>query len=102
MKYIHSGCGGEIDTRRRKCLLCGKKWTLISFWLTAGEIRPYKVEAGAVKRTTSYARWADRIPFVPVVAGHLPNWPRWARILSTVVVYGSIITLILWLVGVLR
>jgi len=38
------------------------------------------------KSKTSYAKWADSAPpGVAEFASRLPNWPRWARVLSVIV-----------------
>lgn len=49
------------------------------------------------KKLSGYAKWGDKFPMVPELAGRLPNWPRWARLLTTLVIVG-IITLIIWVV----
>jgi len=53
--------------------------------VTTNEIRPM-VSKGrlVVKPRVTYAPWADKLPGVGKVAGFLPNWPRWARILVTI------------------
>lgn len=48
---------------------------------------------------TDYAKWADKIPYVGDVAARLPKWPRWARIATTVLLFGAVtfaIALIWW------
>lgn len=100
MRYLHTGCGGTVENR--KCLKCGKKWNIISWWLNPSGIRPdlgrpttrKQVRIMDTSRHTSYAKWGDSVPGVPVVAGRLPNWPRWARILSSTLVVGLIVLLI--------
>lgn len=91
MRYQHTRCGGEIDVKRRRCLKCKKGWNPISFMVTTNEIRPMVDKKGrvvlnkpVVKPRVTYAPWADKLPGVGKVAGFLPNWPRWARILVTI------------------
>jgi hypothetical protein len=42
----------------------------------------------------TYAKWADKVPGVGWFAGLLPKWPRWARILATLVVAGIVVLVI--------
>jgi len=37
--YIHTKCGGKIDSKDRRCLKCKKKWNWLT-WLLNNEIRP--------------------------------------------------------------
>lgn len=43
------------------------------------------------KGKTSYAKWGDKVPAVAMVASHLPNWPRWLRIVAFVLAWAVII-----------
>jgi len=93
--YVHTHCGGIISSR--KCTKCGKKWNIISFLLTPTEIRPqamskeeYLKKTSKTLKKTSYMKWADKLPGVSWVPQHLPNWPRWARILSSIIVFSGI------------
>jgi len=97
IEYIHSVCGGRLNTQKRMCLRCKKKWGIIGWWLDPTGIRPIRVKVPyePVRRTT-YANWADKIPFVPQFASLLPNWPRWARILSFVV-FIIVVVGVIWL-----
>jgi len=104
MEFIHANCGGDI--RDRVCQGCGKKWGLAAY-MSATDIRPKpvsreerlaKLAEKPPKPVTTYASWADNIPFVPVIAKLYPNWPRKWRILSFVIFYGIIITgIIYWI-----
>jgi len=100
MEFYHTRCGGRIDPRKRSCLKCGKKWNPISFSLDPVGIRakvtpirglttPTKVPTS--KLNSSYSTWADKLPSVGRLAGYLPKWPRWARILATIVVVAVIV-----------
>ncbi len=95
MKYIHAHCKGEIDVRKKRCLGCSKKWNLISFWLDSSGIRPVvekedirlamerraqKEESATLSRLIQ-----ERVPGSRIMVKLLPNWPRWARILSAAV-----------------
>ncbi len=102
--YIHAHCGGVV--KGRKCLRCGKKWNIISFWVDPSGIRPqimnreeYEKKSGAkvtVKKGATYAKWADKLPGVSTVASRLPNWPRWARLLTAgLLVAGLLVVIIL-------
>jgi len=51
------------------------------------------------KGPTQYARWADKVPGVSFVAGRLPNWPRWMRILTGVVLLGIVVWVGNWLLN---
>ena len=105
--YIHAGrCGGEIDTRffgGRKCLKCGKRWTLLTFMFDLRSIRPVKVRVPYEPARTKYAKWADnpKVAFIGAFAERLPNWPRWARILSTLTFVGlvGILVWVIWIRG---
>ena len=104
MRYIHIKCGGTIDIKTRTCTGCKKHWNLFAWWTTATEIRPVREiptqKAGdrviRVQRK-QYASWANRLPGVSTIASGLPNWPRWARILSTLVVIGMVVAAALFI-----
>ena len=94
MPFIHQGCGGTVNILTGKCAKCKKKFKPNPsnpnglpdhIYFEAGE-RIQKLKAkSASKGTTPYAKWADdKVPFVSPLASRLPNWPRWARILTTV------------------
>ena len=107
MEFLHTKCGGEIDTKTRTCRRCKKHWNWFSFRLTLTEIRP--VPAALAKKkpralrikpgTTTHAKWGDRIPGVGSVASRLPAWPRWARILVTLVFVVIVVIVVIVLVG---
>ena len=104
MQYIHTVCGGLIDTKTKTCTRCHKHWNGLTWWLTATEIRPipekqdrpkgipYRRDTGI---KTQYASWGNKVPGVGTIASGLPNWPRWARVVATVVVVGVVVFL-LW------
>ena len=96
IRYYHAKCGGEMESSiwKRKCKKCGKKFNIVSFLLTPKDIRPEWV-ADPPKRT-SYAKWGDKVG-AGGIAGRLPDWPRWARILSTGIVLG-LIAMVFWLI----
>ena len=106
MPFIHQGCGGTVSIMTGKCSKCKKKFKPNSsnpnglpdnVYFEAGE-RVQKLKAKAASRgTTGYAKWADnKVPFITPFASRLPNWPRWARILTTV---GIAVALILGIRG---
>jgi len=97
MRFYHTKCGGEIDVRSRRCLKCKKKWNPISFRFDPTGIRPIVDRKGRplpdrivpkVERKT----WG--VPYLYTVVSKLPKWPRWARILTTVVVFAAIAVII--------
>jgi len=101
-KYYHEECGGLISILRRKCKKCGKTWgpkvwvqypTPWDMYLSKGKSK-FRLK----RRITSYAKWADKYPSVAGFAGRLPNWPRWARILTAVGVLAVLgfISYLLW------
>jgi len=102
MKFIHSKCGGDIDIKTKTCTRCKKHWNWFTWWMTATEIRPIaemptqkvgdRVHRVQRKR---YASWGDKLPGVGAIASRLPNWPRWARIVSTLVVIGIVVAIVL-------
>lgn len=102
MPFYHTKCGGDISFWRRRCKKCGKKWGIVAFFVTDSSVRPGKSFEKAAKtpkrKPTSYAKWGDRWLGVPTVASHLPNWPKWARVLTTLCFFGGIVFLVLWLV----
>ena len=100
--WIHTGCGGTIDVKKRTCTKCKKVWNFWNFFMDPVGIRPLKRTEEVPE--TSYARWADRVPYVSLIASKLPNWPRWARIISTLLVYGIVIfgILLVFFSGVCR
>ena len=52
MKFYHTKCGGIIDTDKRRCTRCKKKWNLISFRLDPTGIRPM-IEAEDLQSKTN-------------------------------------------------
>jgi len=100
MRFVHTKCGGEVDTKKRKCSKCKRKWNPISILITT-ELRPMvdRKRRLVPDRKVTYAKWADRIPGAGQVAGFLPNWPRWARILATVIVVIIVVVIILLVRG---
>ena len=102
MKFIHTACGGTIDVKTKTCTGCKKHWNWFTWWMTATEIRPVAtLPSRKVGNRTSrvnrkqYASWGNKVPGVAAIAGVLPNWPRWARILVTLVVFGIVIAIVL-------
>ena len=99
MPFIHNGCGGKVSIITGKCSKCHKKFKPNSanpnglpnnVYFDGGErIKKMKAKAAskvASRGTTPYAKWADKapVPGLASIASSLPNWPRWARILTTV------------------
>ena len=106
MEFYHTVCGGSIDTKSRSCLKCKKRWSWFSFKFTLTEIRPIpatlakeKPKALRIKPgTTSYAKWGDKVPGVGAIASRLPNWPRWARHLTTAILIAVVAAIIVFLI----
>ena len=76
----------------RRCSKCGKTWP-ISAWFAyppPKDMTKYVVEK---KEPATYAKWADRIPFISVVPKLLPNWPRWARILTLIILIVAVVSI---------
>lgn len=107
MPYYHLKCGGEIGILRRKCKKCGKKWP---FWVWFQYPLPKdismfylgKSKERGVKKPRRYPKWTSKFPLATDVANLLPDWPRWARILTTVIFVGGVITLVTFLWRLLR
>ena len=81
MPYYHKKDSGKIGLLSRKCSKCGKRWPIMALFKypPPKDMTRYIIEP---KGPPTYAKWADRFPFVNVIASLLPNWPRWARILT--------------------
>jgi len=89
---IHKHCGGEVRMFPPLCKKCKKRWPLYALFIQPKDIKILPV---SVKReTTSHAKWADKVPYAGQVAGYLPNWPRWARIVAT-------LTWIVFIIGII-
>lgn len=97
--YTHTKCGGTIDIRHRSCLKCKKRWSIIDFVIDPVGIRPILIKEEVSTKKRTYASWADKLPYVGIVAGVLPNWPRWLRILVFVAAIGIVYTLLYWIFG---
>jgi len=97
MPYYHKKCNGRISILRRRCSKCGKTWP-ISAWFRYPPPRDMTKYIVEQKAEPSYAKWADKIPFVSVIPKLLPNWPRWARIL----VLGILIAVVVILTILIR
>lgn len=96
-RHIAKKCNGEVDTKSRTCLRCKKHWNWFTFMFSPLSIRmdpKGKPATEAVRKValgkTDYAKWADKYEKISWVASHLPKWPRWARILATVIVVGGL------------
>lgn len=112
MRFMHTKCGGSIDTRTRTCIKCKKHWNWLTWWTTATEIRPMpevptrkprraSAEALRAKKyhpRKQYAGWGNKIPGVGTIASRLPNWPRWTRILVTVAFVAVVVLIIILVV----
>lgn len=103
MSVYHKHCGGEIGWKPPwpfppRCKKCGKRWSPFVIYnpMPPGDMR-FVAEPKPVRvRSTSYARWGDKLPFVPNIAGRLPNWPKWARILTGGIFIGGMLFLMYW------
>ncbi len=94
-QYIHTHCGGRIVIWKMRCRKCKKQFNPFSFMVT-NRIRPVYVESK--RAPTKGAKVIEkRIPVVERLVQFLPNWPRWARILTAVAVVLIIITIV-WVV----
>jgi hypothetical protein len=40
MSYIHKKCNGAIDSSKRECTRCHKKWNWFMFYFNPNEMRP--------------------------------------------------------------
>jgi len=106
MSYLHVGCGGTVDVRKRTCTKCSKKWGRVGFLtnteITMGTTREemlLRLKKKGVGTTTSYSSWADKYPFVSLVARNLPNWPRRYRLLVGLVGFVGIPYLVVTYLG---
>ena len=100
MAYYHMRCGGKISLRSRTCSKCGHKWP-ISAWFTyppPPDMTKFLVEKEE-KGPMTLPKWADKFPPVRVIAGGLPNIPRWSRILIALVILGVVIFIIILVRG---
>lgn len=107
MIYRHKehNCGGEVDLKSRTCLRCKKHWNWFTFLFspfamradTRGRPATDSVRKLALGKT-KIAKWADGHERISWFASHLPNWPRWARILSSLIVVGGLVIglVVLW------
>lgn len=101
MKFMHTKCGGEVDVKSRTCLRCKHKWNPIWLRLDPVGIRaipgiPKKWRTEPSKKTAAPA-WAEQVPLLTGFVDRLPKWPRWARILVTVLILVGIAALIILL-----
>jgi hypothetical protein len=88
MKFIHNKCGGLIDPKGKRCTKCKKQWNFLSFI--------FNKDISPIPEPKVY--WSIG-PLTPqTVAKHLPKWPRWARLLSSVIVIGGLITAVVFLI----
>lgn len=100
MPYYHLKDNGKIGMWSRKCSKCGERWPIMAWFQypPPSDMTRYIIE-GKEKRPVKYAKWADRIPGANVIAGLLPNWPRWARLLTVIVLVLVIISLFIFITG---
>lgn len=98
--YIHKKCKGEVSFWSRKCDRCGKRWGPWTWLIASRDMKRVSVPVSARKasfmrrQATSYAKWLDKFGSTPfaasiAVASALPNWPRWARLLTGVFIFAA-------------
>lgn len=97
--YLHTKCGGQVDVKKRSCTKCHKVWNIVEFVVDPIGIRPVLIKDKISIKKRTYASWADKLPYVGVVAGILPNWPRWLRIIIFLLAFGIVYTLLYWAFG---
>ncbi len=98
MSYYHKKDNGKIGLWNRKCSKCGKTWP-ISAWFkypAPSDMTKFIIETKE-KKFTTYSKWADKLPGVGAIAELLPDWPRWARILVTVILVVVVACLIIFI-----
>jgi len=89
MRYKHLHCGGEIIGR--KCQRCHKYWSRAGF-LLATDVRPLtdskrRLREARTKGVTSFREAKSKgVASTKRVVSFLPKWPRWARVLTSLVV----------------
>lgn len=79
----HKDCHGEVV--RRTCQKCGKHWTILEHWST---LDYYSEKANKMKDKVK-AKPDRKLTGNPVTDA-LPNWPRWARLTSTGILFALI------------
>ena len=104
MGYTHKNCRGEIRwfpplPIPPRCKKCGKTWSPLVVYGLPPKDMVYIKPKPSIKRHEDYAKWGNKIPFVGEVAGMLPRWARWKRILSFVLTVGVLSFLAYWLLG---
>lgn len=106
MEYVHRKCGRKVEVsilRGGECKKCHKRFwpflCLMSLDLLPAESRAEKQErktkevvskvlsqsqkkANKNKPRKQYADWAEHVEPAKWTASKLPDWPRWARVLS--------------------
>lgn len=102
MPYYHTKDGGEISLWARRCCICGHNWPLVALFKYPPprdmKFLPSKPIQVQDKGKTSYSKWADKVPGASQFASRLPNWPRWARLLSVLIILGLVFGGIVWLI----
>jgi len=92
MKLLHVGCEGTVDSLTRSCDKCGKKWGVVTFLVTTKELRPLPSY-----RTGGSEPKVIKIPTKEQFVSKLPNWPRWARLLTVAVILAILLGVILFI-----
>lgn len=85
-RILHKGCDGQIT--KRICSKCKMEWGLLESWITFDW---YHQKLG--KKVTSET---PRKLTGNIVVDTLPNWPRWARLSSTVGVTLLLVGLVIY------
>lgn len=115
MELIHSKCGRKVSIsmlRGGKCKKCNRRWFPFLHWfaldlrpIPASEVKEKKekkimerkvaaAEKNAERR--KYGKWAESTPGATVLPNVLPNWPRWARLLTVAIILGIIAVICMW------
>ena len=86
-RILHKGCDGQI--RKRTCSKCKTEWGLWEYWITSDWYHQ------KIRKSPTSSQSPRKLTGNPITDA-LPNWPRWARITSTLGITLIIVGIILY------
>jgi len=90
--WMHTKCGGRVE--KRTCTKCKKRWSFFGALLDPSGLRQAYIpdEKPKTRKTANISGWAKNYPTISTMAERLPAWPRWLRLLVTILILALCIT----------
>ena len=86
-RILHKGCDGQVI--KRTCSKCKRHWAYLESWVTLDWYHQ------KIRKSPTSSQSPRKLTGNPITDA-LPNWPRWARITSTLGITLIIVGIILY------